>query len=154
MKKVPSHISESIIYRPNTLKGKSLFNGTPKPTENVLQTIGVDGVNHIHQRLNEIVNFQKEIHGNWKTELYGLFYFQSFYDLTNRIQISVYQIIDNEDSKDLQPYKLEIEGNYYLSDNNSDRVVKKHILSGANSLEDHLEYLPRGEENIYPKDKS
>ena len=76
-----------LIYCPNQLKGKHLFDGTPCPTKEVHELIGEDGVELIHQSMAEMLELRKKMFGIKFIDWYGFHDRQLFAELDSNTEI-------------------------------------------------------------------
>ena len=96
-------ISDQLLYVPNRKEGQSLFNGEAKPSNEVKELIGEEGIQYIKGRIASIIENRKEMFGNETPEFYGLNYLQKFYDLKNRVLIKVRDCIEIDSKEDKIP---------------------------------------------------
>lgn len=139
-------------YFPLRRTGSCLFNKKPDQIpDDVIELIGKRGVRDIHKKLAELVEENKKHFGDAFIRFFGLFYYQEFLDVQNRVIIKVFQMIDNEDKKDKVPYIMKKGRPIFDNDNLSNKAVIRKIKSGSFSIANDdqiLQYLPRGKENI------
>lgn len=95
------NLSDQLIYVPNRKSGESEFKGSPKPSQEVVELIAQDGVEHIANELNEIVKMRIMLLGDGRIEFYGMYPIQRFFDLKNRIAIRIQEIANENEPKRL-----------------------------------------------------
>lgn len=86
-------MSDRLIYIPDRLNGQSEFRGECIVSSDAYDLLLEEGVDFIKKKLNEIVDYKKQIYGFGHIGYYGLHFTQRFYDLKNRIGIEVKEII-------------------------------------------------------------
>lgn len=101
-------ISDQLLYVPNRKEGQSLFNGEVKPSEEVKELIGAEGIQYIKDKITSIIENRKEMFGNKKIEYYGLNYLQRFYDLKNKAVIKVRDCIEVEEKRIHEEFQVGI----------------------------------------------
>jgi len=81
----------SLRYHPNLCRGPFSFDTTPRPTQEVLEIIGQEGVNEIHKILSEIVKYRKLMYGTFDPKHYGLYESQRFVCLESKYEFILKQ---------------------------------------------------------------
>ncbi len=81
-------------------KGESTFEGIPCPTKRAYESLGDDGVATIHQKLQIILGYRKEMFGD-KIEHHGLHPIQHFKDLQSNIVYRVGHTLQDQLNKRL-----------------------------------------------------
>ncbi len=89
-------IENRLIYSPNREFGQSEFKGTPRPSSEVIEQIGEEGLEYIKNKLNSLIDSRKEMFGIGHIDQYGMDAVQHFFDLKHRTIIRVSEIIHEE----------------------------------------------------------
>lgn len=141
----PSNLHHPPEYFPQRMNGLCLFNKKPlEIPEDVLELIGKKGVREIHKKLGELVEENKKHFGKRFIRFFGLFYYQQFLDVKNRVVINVFQLIDNENTKDKVPYFIKKGHSMpkpFSKEKMTDRAIINQIRSGVYGIDE--EFLKR-----------
>lgn len=86
-----------LIFIPSVQQGKFEFKGLPCPTKQVIEIIGHEGVNEIHQKLAEILETSKSRFGTGDISNYGFERTQRFVDLKTKTVFKVGNTIQEVD---------------------------------------------------------
>jgi len=70
-------------------RGEALYKGEYDWDKNIAEVIGEEGMNHIKNRIQIIIENRKEMFGERHISFYGLPSGIEFYDLKNRVLISI-----------------------------------------------------------------
>ncbi len=93
------NIEDRFHYLPNRELGNYLFDGIPHASNLVLDIIGDEGIDFIHQKFQQLLLARKEMFGDAFVPYYGFAPHQRFYDLKERITIDVKAIITDTPSQ-------------------------------------------------------
>ncbi|MGG8496825.1 hypothetical protein ACQY1Q_10435 [Tenacibaculum sp. TC6] len=145
--------NSDLIYIPNLESGDSLFDGIPCPTHDALKYLGEEGIQYIHQRLNEMLNWRKTMYGEGEKEHFGFYPVQHFISIKHNIKFRVGEAIqDYMEVRDFHinnkfssnpPIVPELVVSDILKRNNYENLIKKnHYIIDTNY---HMDRIP---ENI------
>lgn len=90
-----------LVYQPNLLRGPCTFEVDPQPTDEVLDIIGQEGVEQMHELLAEMLEVRKRMFGtlsfagNDDPMKYGFAMSQKFVDLDSKYIFQLYQKVVN-----------------------------------------------------------
>lgn len=127
----------NLIYIPEDMKGKHLFDGIPCPTIEVHDLIGDKGVEKIHNKMKQMLEWRKTMFGEKTKENYGFTALERFVDVQNEIVLAVGGTIQNEieqlvdsvgEENAIQFYPSLVVSNVYAKNNYEKLISKNHYL--------------------------
>ena len=91
------NIQDQLVYVPNKEVGYCEFKGDAIPTSDIIEQIGMEGVEHISEKFRQLIDSRKEMFGRGDIEDYGLSQEQLFFDLKGRNFLKAEEIITGND---------------------------------------------------------
>lgn len=126
-------------YVPNPLRGYATFECEPKPSNEVLDLIGTEGVEQIHEQFKTMLDMRKKMYGCFydgrPSTNYGFSSIQSFIDMDSRVMVQAHQKVENDipyaTTSNFHPYfedgKLTNKGPTILNDHYTIEIMKREI---------------------------